>query len=88
MTGLSSSKVMPISSQELLTYTHTLPALVYVHIYAGRTKVDGFIPNLHIISHSIRFTNAFYYLGSILTTNLSDDRDIVARIRKATRLKK
>jgi hypothetical protein len=33
-------------------------------------------------THHIPFTNEFCYLGSILTTDLSDDRDITVRIRK------
>jgi hypothetical protein len=34
--------------------------------------------------HHIHFTREFCYLGSFLTTDLSDDRDITVRIRKAT----
>ncbi len=30
----------------------------------------------------MHFKNYFYYLGRILTTGLSDDRDITVRIRK------
>jgi hypothetical protein len=34
--------------------------------------------------HHIHFTREFCYLGSFLTTHLSNDRDITIRIRKAT----